>query len=296
MTQARPQHETLETSDHRHLLCWKSTFAGLVIAFMGFMMLTALGAGVLGFSAEALISREEGSSALASGAGLYLGLSAVVALFCGSYFALRLSNFKTAKVGAGHGILIASLFFFILLSGITSGLGSVASGLGQLAKGAGSQVPSVASNPLVQDAVDKVLGNYTLKSDPRDVAQGLYLRLVQGNVDSATAYLAHQTGQSPEVMKAKVVEAKAEFDDTVKRAGEKTAHGLADASLCLVVVLLAGLIGATVGGRVGAHSNADRPLAVLNNQRGSVLPYVAGWILGVPVSLLCLVAVLRTIF
>ena len=296
MTQARPQHETLEASDHRHLLCWKSTFAGLVIAFMGFMMLTALGAGVLGFSAEALINREEGSSALASGAGLYLGLSAVFALFCGSYFALRLSNFKTAKVGAGHGILIASLFFFVLLSGITSGIGSIASGLGQLAKGAGSQASSLASSPLVQDAVDKVVGNLPLKSDPREVAQGLYVRLMQGNVDSATTYLAHQTGQSPEAIKSKVTEAKAEFDESVKRAGEKSARALADASLCLVVVLLAGLIGATVGGRVGAHSNADRPLAVLNNQRGSMLPYVAGWLFGVPVSVLFLIAVLRSVF
>ena len=32
------------------------------------------------------------------------------------------------------------------------------------------------------------------------------------------------------------------------------------------------------------------------NQKGSVVPYVFGWMLGVPVSVLLLIAMLRTVF
>lgn len=289
------QHETLQSNDHRHLLCWKSTLAGLVISLMAFLMLTTLGAGLAGFSAEGMIHHEEGGSALATSAGLFMGLSVLVALFCGSYFAMRISHFVTKKIGAAHGFVIASLFFFIMVMGASSALGSLVSGFGQLAKGAGGQATDIASNPTVQDAVNRTLGSVSFKADPREVAQGVTLRLMQGNPKSAAAYLAYQSGQSVESMQSKVNELKAEFDDAVKTAGEKTARAVADASLCLLVVMFVGLIGAVTGGRVGAHSNVERPLAIAN-QRGSIAPYAIGWLMGVPVSLLFLIAVLRSIF
>ena len=300
-----PQNETNISHDHHHLLCWKSTVAGLLIALMAFLMLTALGAGVVGYTAEGLVNREQGGSALASGAGLYMGLSVVIALFCGSYFALRISRFVTAKVGAAHGFVIASLFFMILLFGAGSAIGGVVSGFASLAKGAADQTANVGSNPMIQDTVNKALGTTKLKGDPKDVAQGLTIRLLQGDVDSAKSYLAYQTDMSQADIDAKATQLKADFDAAMKKAAEKTAHAVSDASLVLFVLFLVGLIGALVGGRVGAHSNVDRPLAqvsavgyapTLANQRGNMLPYVFGWLLGVPVSILILIAMLRTIF
>src|SRR5471030_2032055 len=98
---------------HHNLICWKSVISGVLISIMAFMILTALGAGIGGMTASNLISNEEGGSGLATGAGLWLGLSAVVSLFLGSFFSQRVSKYVTHKVGAAHGIVIASIFFIL---------------------------------------------------------------------------------------------------------------------------------------------------------------------------------------
>src|SRR4051812_33099552 len=102
---------------HRHLVCWKSIFAGVLISIMAFMFLTAFGAGVLGGLAQKAVENEKGGLALLSGAGLWLGLSAVISLFLGSYFALRVAGFVTAKVGIANGFVIASIFFVLMMMG-----------------------------------------------------------------------------------------------------------------------------------------------------------------------------------
>ena len=293
---------------HSHLICWKSIISGTLIAFMGFMVLTALGGGIGGFSAEGFISREEGGSTLASAAGLWLGLSMVISLFCGSYFALRVSRYQTHKIGAAHGFVIASIFFIAMMFGAGNMIGGMAHGLGKLAQGAGDTATGLSNNPAVQDAVNSAIGTANLKSPPAEVAQGLAVRLLQGDIESAKKYYAYQSGLASSEVDAKIAKLKSDFDAAVKTAGEKTAHAVGDAGWSLFVLFVAGLIGAVFGGRTGAHSNNERPFAVavnrtdsggfqtLRSQQGSVMPYVLGWFLGVPVSILFLIAMLRTIF
>lgn len=118
----------------KNLLCWKSALGGLLIALMAFLSLTSLGAGIAGFTAEGLISHEQSSSSLATGAGLYLGISIVIALFCGGYFAMRISRFITTRVGAAHGLVVASAFFLLMTLGLGNLIGGLATGFGSLAK------------------------------------------------------------------------------------------------------------------------------------------------------------------
>lgn len=296
-----PGQENLSADHHHHLLCGRSIVAGVLITFMAFLMLTALGAGIAGFTADALLERGDGDMALASGAGLWLGLSALVSLFCGSYFALRLARFRTNKVGAAHGFVIASVFFLMMLGGFTSAIGGVVGGLSQgfasLAQGVGSASADASSNPVVQDLVNKAVGGAKLKADPRDVAKGLVIRLAKGDLNSVKSYLAYQTDVPESEMEQKATELKTQFDAALKQSGEVAARALGRAGLSLFVFLLVGYIAAVVGGRTGAHANVDRPFArVALGARGSVVPYVFGWLLGVPVSLLVLIAMLRTIF
>ena len=72
------------------------------------------------------------------------------------------------------------------------------------------------------------------------------------------------------------------------------------------MTFVVGLLGALIGGRVGAHANLTLPLtaeqsvpyrrSVLASERGSALPYLFGWLLGVPTSILFLIFILRSIF
>lgn len=305
---------TLEPAhSHSHLLCWRSTVAGLLISIMSYMLLSALGVAIIGLASQSAIENETGASALATGAGLWMGISAVVSLFVGSYFAVRISKNITNKVGTAQGLVVASTFFIILSVLASSAIGSLSMGLGHLISGMSRAATSVGTNPRVQDTINETIGTSTFKSDLKTVSEGITVRLVQGDVESAKSYYAYQTGQSRAQVSAKIDQLKADFDRTAKDVGEKASGALAATGISLFVTFLVGLIAAGIGGRVGAHSNAEKPLtmedtytapmtttinrsSMLANQQGSAMPYIFGWLLGIPVSILFLIFALRTIF
>lgn len=291
---------------HGHLLCWKSILGGVLISIMSYMILAALGAGIVGSAAQNVIERQENGSALATGSGLWLGLAAVISLFLGSYFAVRVAKSITNKVGAAHGFVIGSIFFILLAVEAGSGLNTLSRGFGHLLDGMAKGTANVSSSPMVQDAVNRALGSANLKADPKTVAEGLAVRLIQGDTDSAKSYYSYQTGISGADLDAKITLLKTDFDRAVKDAGEKAARVVSDTGWSLFVTFIVGLLAALIGGRIAAHANTDRPLAaeevdvyratILANERGSVLPYLVGWLLGVPTSILFLIFILRAIF
>ncbi len=120
---------------------------------MGYMVLTALGAGVVGLTAARVIQNEKSGMALAAGAGLWLGLSAVIALFFGSYYTLRISKYVTNKIGAAHAFVIASVFFILLGMGATSSVGAISSGLSQIAQNLSANDVSISNGVAASRAV-----------------------------------------------------------------------------------------------------------------------------------------------
>jgi hypothetical protein len=117
-----PDQEPLQRTEEK-LLCWKSVFAGVVISVMSYMMLTSLGAGISGLIAASLINHDESGVGLATASGLWMGLCAVISLFLGSYYTLRISKFITNRVGAAHGFAVASIFFILMAYGAGGTLG-----------------------------------------------------------------------------------------------------------------------------------------------------------------------------
>ena len=293
---------------HSHLLCWKSIFAGLLISIMAHMILSSLGVAIVGVAAQSVIENETGGSLLASGAGIWMGLSAVAALFLGSYFTVRISKSVTYKVGAAHGFVVSSAFFIILTVLATSAVGSLSMGLGHLAAGIGQGAAAVGTNTRVQDTINQAMGTANLKSDPKVVSEGIAMRLLQGDTQSAKAYYAYQSGLSEAEVSAKIDELNANFVRIAKEVGDKAAEATAATGISLFVLFLLGVVSAMIAGRYAAHSNVERPLeaqesytttnhtAMFANQRGSAMPYIFGWLLGVPATILFLIFALRTIF
>jgi hypothetical protein len=252
--------------NHQKLLCWKSIFAGVLISIMSYMILTALGAGIGGLTASSIISNDESGSGLATGAGLWLGISAVMSLFMGGYYTLRISKFVSNRVGAAHGFVVASIFFIFMIWGAGRIVGHAAGGLVKIAHVMGRGAGDLSNNPSVQDSIHRALGNAQLKSDPDEVAAGLVRRLLKGDTESAKNYYAYETGLSQADVDAKVSQLKTDFDQNAKEAGEMAANAVADAGWSLFVTFLVGLMGAVIGGRVGAKENNDRPFYVYLNE------------------------------
>ena len=295
---------------HHHSICWPSTFAGSFIALMTFILLSSLGIGILGLAAQSAIENESGGSLLASGSGLWLGITAAMSLFVGSYFAVRIANKHSHKVGAAHGFVVASLFFILLLSGVGKAIGGLSHGFGSMVKGLGESSSDILSNPTVQDSINKSMPKTATKSEPKVVAQGLAIRLLKGDAESAKAYYSYETGLSGAEVDTKIAQLKNDFEAAAKNIGDKAAQTVAGIGWSFFVTFLVGLMAALIGGFIGANSNFKLPLAsahsvtpkknlntmILKNENGSAGPYILGWLLGVPTSILFLIFILRAIF
>lgn len=110
---------------HSSLFCWSSIISGLFVAVLFYMLLSALGIGIWGFTAEHVLAKNENGTGLATGAALWLGLSTAVSLFLGSFFATRYSNATHKFVGSAQGLIIAAIFFFLLLQGFSAVIGNL---------------------------------------------------------------------------------------------------------------------------------------------------------------------------
>jgi hypothetical protein len=281
-----PDSKTISTSlepvhNHQsHLLCWKSIFAGLLISIMSYMLLASLGAGIVGFATESVIENESSGNGIGTAAGLWMGLSAIISLFLGSYFAVRISKNVTYKVGAAHGFVVASAFFILLTVLAGNAIGALSSGIGRLASGLGSGAANISSNTRVQDTVNQAIGGANLKSEPKVVAEGIAVRLLKGDVESAKSYYAYQSGQSKAEASAKINQIQADFEATAREVGQTASRAVAQTGVSLFITFLVGLAAALFGGRTAAYENVNKPLsenetytttnhsAMFANQRG----------------------------
>jgi hypothetical protein len=224
------------------------------------MLLATLGAGIVGFATEAVIENESSGNGIGISAGLWMGISAAISLFLGSYFAVRISKNVTYKVGAAHGFVVASAFFIILTVLAGNAIGALSSGIGRLASGLGAGAASISSNTRVQDTVNQAIGNGNLKSDPKVVAEGIAVRLLKGDVESAKSYYAYQAGITKAEASAKINQMQAEFEATAREVGETAARAVAQTGVSLFIMFVIGLVSALFGGRLAAHENVERPL------------------------------------
>jgi hypothetical protein len=241
---------------HRSLVCWKSVAAGLLVSILTYMVLSALGMAIGGFSAAHVIRNGQQGNGLALGATIWLVASALFSLGNGSYFASRVHRTASAWVGTAQGIVIASLFFILLVYGAGTIVGGVARDVVGLAGASAGGAADLTANPAVQSTIQNAIGTSgTLKSDPAVVTQHVAADLLRGDKESAKTYLAYQTGQTPAEVDAKMDKLTQDFEAAAQDAAIKTSKGVADAGLTLFFTFLLGIGFAVLGGMTGARAN-----------------------------------------
>ena len=153
-------NETIYTNDQdlhnhkHHMVCWKSIFTGLLGSLLVYFILSSLGAGIAGFRVAHLIARSEDGAGIMTGAGVWLGISAVVSLFLGAYFATRMADSLNRKVGGAHGVVIAALFFAWLLHGAGNSMGSLVQLSGSYMGNDSAMVSGASGNAVVISEAD----------------------------------------------------------------------------------------------------------------------------------------------
>jgi hypothetical protein len=245
----------------KHLIDWRSLFAGLLMSLLVFSAALALG---VAFGGTGLSG---GTTAESAGifTGVWFLVSAIISLFVGGYFSVRLAKFRTDLVGCAHGFVIAAMFILLLMNSAVTAIGFIGKTAGVAAGGAASAIGAGASaasdSPMVQDIVDDSLVGLNLKADPKVVASGVASRLLRGDNEGAKNYLARQSGITPEEADQKIAALRAQVDQALVKAREATATAMKATGWSVFLLIVLGAIASATGGLLATHFNSLSPLA-----------------------------------
>ncbi|MGZ6469376.1 MAG: hypothetical protein ACXWQJ_18890 [Bdellovibrionota bacterium] len=240
-----------QNSTHRHIVCWKSGFAGLAIALVSFVGLIGLSAafGGIGLSDGTTWQR---ATVFTSAC---LVISTFVSIFAGAYYSVRIARHKVDLAGITQGALVGSLFLLLVFGQGVSAVGTMVKATGTAIGGAAAGAGAASANPAVQDVLEDAMGDLKLKSDAATVAKGLAARMLRGDQLSARDYLAYQASITPQQADQKIASVKAKADAVMIQAREVAATTLKGAGWAVFVLTVLGMMAAGIGGMVGASVN-----------------------------------------
>lgn len=234
------------------LISWRSVLAGLLIAFLTMTGLfgLALAFGVINISATGL-----------DGEGIFPGVwflvSALISIFIGSYFAARVSKFQTGRIGSAQGLVIAAIFLsFIFVRTFSPGMTFLAANSGALRL----EDQQVVMNPVLQ-IVEESIVNLNLRSGLNVAAKGVATRLVRGDKENAGKYLRIESGISPEVANAYIVQMKPTVDKTIDGARSLIEDSVRDTGWALFLLVILSSLSSVLGGALGSVANFRNPLS-----------------------------------
>jgi hypothetical protein len=135
---------------------WGGVFGGVLVALGFLLLMTALGVAV-GISAAQPSESDPGT--LGTGAGIWGGVSLLLALFLGGWVSTRIGAIFDGTTGFFEGALVWVVSVLMMLYFASSGIGMLAGGAFKLVGGAaqalGAVVQSAASTPDVSGSVDR---------------------------------------------------------------------------------------------------------------------------------------------
>lgn len=246
-------NETILTQ--KPVICWRSTFAGLVVAILTFMGVISLAIAFGG------IGLSDGASAKSAGvfsAGSLM-FAMALATFVGGYIAARSARSRVDVAGSMQGLVVGAVFMVLMFwqgMMVLGSLGQAAgNAIGMSASTAAAGISAASQSPMVHTIIEDNMGELKLKSDPEVVVRNVATRLIQGNPESAKNYLAAQAGITPAEADQKIAAMKAQADEFMAQTREATASALKATGWSLFVVIVLATIASVLGGLVGTLNN-----------------------------------------
>jgi hypothetical protein len=216
--------------------------------------------GIGGLSLVNTIQDNSSGNALAIGSGFWIVLCALVSLFVGSYFAARVSNYITGRIGATQGLVIASVFFLFMALNLGITIGATSRGVGNVIGAVGGGVADLSKNQQVQQIADQLIVDRNLKSEPEVVVAGIVSRIAQGNTEGAKSYLANQAGMTRAEADQRINQVSAQLNTALKDAGVAAGRVVSGMGWTFFAIILFGTLCACLGGALGSRANFRHPL------------------------------------
>jgi hypothetical protein len=239
---------------------WGGVWGGVLVAMGLLMLLAALGVAV---GITAADPQTTDARTLGAGAGIWTGVSLLLALFVGGMVSTRIGAIFDSTTGFFEGVLVWVMSVVLMAYLASTGIGTVASGAFKLLGGAGQALGAVVQGgnvDLSSGSVDQIMQRL---KDPRtastlasatgmpqaDVEQslnGMAQKVEASRNDPAQAANAVKQGVSDLFAKAKSEGRLAQRAEEVKPQATKAAWITFGA---LLLSLLAAVIGAMLGRR-----------------------------------------------
>lgn len=242
---------------------WGGIFGGVLVAVGLLLLLTALGVAV-GISAAQ--PGETEASTLGAGAGLWAGLSLLVALFVGGVVSTRIGAIVDGTTGFFEGALVWVVSILLMLYFAGSGIGMLAGGAFQMVGGAAQAMGSVMQSPGqsvdMSGSVDQIIQRL---KDPKTAQQiasmtGMAQSEVQATL-SETAQRVENNRDNPSQAAAEAKAGMAQLMDQAKSSGalEQKAQEVQPKATRAAWITFGALILSLLAAVFGAMSGRRRP-------------------------------------
>jgi hypothetical protein len=240
---------------------WGGVFGGVLVALGFLLLMTALGVAV---GISAVQPGETDTATLGTGAGIWAGLSLLLALFIGGWVSTRIGAIFDGTTGFFEGMLVWVVSVLLMLYFAGSGVGMLAGGAFKLVGGAaqaiGSVVQSSQSTPEVSGTVDQIIQRLKDPTTAEQIASatGIPMSEVQATL-SETAQRVENNRNNPRQAAAEAKNGMAQLMEKAKSSGalrEKAEEMKPQATRAawitfgaLLLSLLAAVLGAIAGRR-----------------------------------------------
>jgi hypothetical protein len=240
---------------------WGGVFGGVLVALGFLLLMTALGVAV---GISAVQPGETDTATLGTGAGIWAGLSLLLALFIGGWVSTRIGAIFDGTTGFFEGMLVWVVSVLLMLYFASSGVGMLAGGAFKLVGGAaqaiGSVVQSSQSTPEVSGTVDQIIQRLKDPTTAEQIASatGIPMSEVQATL-SETAQRVENNRNNPRQAAAEAKNGMAQLMEKAKSSGalrEKAEEMKPQATRAawitfgaLLLSLLAAVLGAIAGRR-----------------------------------------------
>jgi hypothetical protein len=240
---------------------WGGIFGGVLVAVGFLLLMTALGLAV-GISAAQ--PGETEASALGTGAGIWAGVSLLIALFIGGMVSTRIGAIFDGTTGFFEGALVWVVSVLLMLYFASSGIGMLAGGAFKMIGGAAQAVSSVMQpSGDMSGSVDQIVQRL---KDPKTAQQiasatGMEASEVQASLGE-TAQRVENNRNNPTQAAAEAKQGVAQLMEKAKASGalqqkaEEVKPQATQAAWITFAALLLSLLAAVLGAMAGRRNPA----------------------------------------
>jgi hypothetical protein len=241
---------------------WGGVFGGVLVALGFLLLMTALGVAV-GISAAQPGETDPGT--LGAGAGIWAGVSLLVALFLGGWVSTRIGAIFDGTTGFFEGALVWVVSVLLMLYLASTGVGMLAGGAFRLVGGAvqtlGSVVQSSQATPDVSGSVDQIVQRL---KDPKTAEQiasatGMQASEVQATLNETAQRVESNRGNPMQAATeakngmAQLME-KAKASGALQQRAEEVKPQATRAAWITFAALLLSLLAAALGAMAGRRN------------------------------------------